>query len=553
MKKSALEIALSGLAAVALAILVVWPIAATAIRFGAETPALEPEPGTVIPGMAQARWSRPAGLAISTLKVTAVAEAIALGLGVPLAFILFRTDALGRRVTLAIVLCSAFIPLPLYATEWLGSFGNIGRAQVLGVTPFLKGWAGAGFVHAMAALPWVTLLAGLAFATVEPELEEASLLDHSALKTTLLVTLPRSLLGLGAAALAVVVLTAGEMTVTDLLSVRTYAEEAYLQYQLGNERGAAATALSPALALALLLFFAGSKVLALGPERLPSFAAQGRRWRLGPARLPAGLLTLGLAAAFAGFPLASLAWRAGRVGGNAAQGLGPRFSFGGLATSLTAAADDLKAPLATSLALGSAAALAAAALAWSVAWSCRDSQLWRLATGLAVAILLGAPGPVVGSALVVAYRRIPAVYDHQTVMVIAYLTRIFPYALLLLWPSVRGIPERALEAAAVDGLGPFDRFTKVALPLSAGPIFAAFAASLVLALGELPASFLVETPGSTTLAKRTWELMHTGVESRLAGVALISTAVMAAGGAVVGLAVSRFSPQREGFLAEAQP
>ena len=41
------------------------------------------------------------------------------------------------------------------------------------------------------------------------------------------------------------VLTAGDMTVTDLLSVRTYAEEAYLQYTLGRGPGAAALVALP--------------------------------------------------------------------------------------------------------------------------------------------------------------------------------------------------------------------------------------------------------------------------------------------------------------------
>ena len=41
------------------------------------------------------------------------------------------------------------------------------------------------------------------------------------------VTLRRALGAIAAAALAVAVLTAGDMTVTDLLVIRTYAEESY--------------------------------------------------------------------------------------------------------------------------------------------------------------------------------------------------------------------------------------------------------------------------------------------------------------------------------------
>ena len=48
------------------------------------------------------------------------------------------------------------------------------------------------------------------------------------------VTLRRAVGAIAAAALAVAVLTAGDMTVTDLLQVRTYAEEAYVQFILGR-------------------------------------------------------------------------------------------------------------------------------------------------------------------------------------------------------------------------------------------------------------------------------------------------------------------------------
>ena len=80
---------------------------------------------------------------------------------------------------------------------------------------------------------------------VEPELEESALLDYGPGRVLLRVTLRRGVGAIAAAALAVAVLTAGDMTVTDLLQIRTYAEEAYLQYSLGRGPGGAALVALP--------------------------------------------------------------------------------------------------------------------------------------------------------------------------------------------------------------------------------------------------------------------------------------------------------------------
>ena len=65
--------------------------------------------------------------------------------------------------------------------------------------------------------------------------------DLPAWRVVAQVTFRRALGAVLGGVLAVAVLAASDMTVTDLLQVRTYAEEAYLQYSLGNGPAAAAT------------------------------------------------------------------------------------------------------------------------------------------------------------------------------------------------------------------------------------------------------------------------------------------------------------------------
>ena len=58
---------------------------------------------------------------METLRLVAATELLALTVGIPLALLLFRTDIWGRNALALVMLVSAFIPLPLHATAWLGA------------------------------------------------------------------------------------------------------------------------------------------------------------------------------------------------------------------------------------------------------------------------------------------------------------------------------------------------------------------------------------------------------------------------------------------------
>ncbi|QEH33690.1 spermidine/putrescine ABC transporter membrane protein [Aquisphaera giovannonii] len=505
-------------------------------RWIRETWPPEPEPasGLSLDPAATARMlddrgglPRPARLALESLGLVAATEALALPVGVALALLLFRTDVPFRRTLLGILLIAAFVPLPLHATAWLGAFGNAGRAQLLGSRPLLVGRTGAAVVHAMAALPWVVLIAGLGVRAVEPDLEQSALLDMTTWRVAVLVTLRRSLGAIAASSVAVAVLTSGDMTVTDLLQVRTYAEESYVQFTLGRgPADAAAVAIPPLAILAAAILGLALALERSDPARLAAAFGRVDAWRAGRRSAPAWMLVL-LVSNVMLLPLYGMVWRAGRVGGRARLGLPPVWSFEGLAGTLSFAWEESWEPMQTSLWLGSAAASIATALAWGLAWKARDSLAWRITLLATVSLAFATPGPVVGMAIGLAYRWLPVVYDTGLVVIAAQAVRVLPYAIVILWIAIRTLPGELLESAAIDGLAAAGVVAKVAIPLTAKPIVAAWLSTFVLAFGELPATNLIQPPGVSTITGRIWSLLHTGVESHLAGVALITLAVIA--------------------------
>lgn len=524
-----------GLLAAGLIAIVGWPLLATVLEAGHFLDAgTGPFESTAIDPAATAELlresgglPRPARLAIETIRLVISTELIALAVGVPLALFLFRSDVPGRRFLLTLLAISAFVPLPLHATAWLGALGNAGRIQAIGIRPILVGRSGAAVIHALAALPWVVFLAGVGYRTVERELEESALTELPAWRVCTRVTVCRSLGFLGAAALAVAVLTAGDMTVTDLLVIRTYAEEAYVQFTLRREPAEAAfVSIPPLILLGGVILLLARGLERSDPARLASAFARARRWRLGPWRVPVGVLLILVVGNLTALPLYSLLWRAGRVGGRARLGQPPAWSFDGLTGTLGFAMEESREPIVTSLLLAAAAATITAVLAWTLAWLGRRSIGWRFITFATLALTLATPGPVAGMALELAYVEFPRVYDSPAILVLAQSMRTLPFAILILWPALRIMPRELLESAATDGLGPWGVVRRVALPLSARALAAAWAVTFILSFGELPATNLLQPPGITTITWRIWTLLHTGVESHLAGVALITLGVI---------------------------
>jgi iron(III) transport system permease protein len=179
-------------------------------------------------------------------------------------------------------------------------------------------------------------------------------------------------------------------------------------------------------------------------------------------------------------------------------------------------------------------------ISWGLAWAARRPGPWRGVAAVAVALALATPGPVAGMALVYAYHPFETLYDSGALIAVAAVLRTFPYALLVLWPAVRSIPPEFLDAAAVDGLGPWGQAGKVGLPLTLPAAVAAWAVSFTLALGELPATNLVTPPATVDerpIAYLIWGLLHTGVESHLAGVVLVMLGAVAAAGLLALLAL----------------
>jgi len=489
----------------------------------------------------------------NTFLLIAGTLVLAMPSGVAGAVLLYRTDLPLRRLLRLLLLLTLFVPLPLFASGWqavLGSGGWLPLPAWSGAaaswTPWGQGIGSAIWIHAVAALPWVVLLAGQGLSWVERELEEDALTRMPAWRVLGRVTLPRAGAALGAAALWVSLQTATEITVTDVMQVRTFAEEVYTQLVGGPDaEGGVARAVAVTLPFVLLVAVAVGGTAHFWESRLPArttLLTPPLLFRLGRGRWPLALASAVLCGLLLGLPLGSLVWRAGLVG------TPPTWSAPATAHYLVRACRPPEGRmLVDSLLLAGGSGLLLAATALLACWAARGSRWFRIGILVLMATAWAMPGPLIGLGLKITIDRLLTVSDSRWLAQLLYhgpsplplmwvdIIRFFPCAVAVLWPVMRLLPAELSDAARVDGATPRQELRHVVWPLMSAVFRRTALIVAVLSLGELSAGKLVATPGMPGYATEIFTQMHYGVTNELAARCVLLLVLVALGGAAVAM------------------
>ena len=448
-----------------------------------------------------ARWLHLLG---NTAIVTGVATALAVGVALVLGFLIARTDLPGRRVLAAVLVLGACLPVYVLTVA------------VFAAVP-LGRWSGsclaAGVLHGVFATPLATLVFAAAYRQVDTSLEEQARLDAGAWRVWRHVTAPLTAWAIAAVLLIVTLLVGADITVTDALIVRTFAEEVYTQYQAHLTSGPAVLTALPMLLLAAGLLAVYQRGLG---ERVESCAALPRhpytfalgRWRY------VGLATSGvLVLAPSG---AALVLLAGKI-----EALG----------RMPAAFWSVKPELDLSLLLGAAVATMMVGVSVGIGVLWRRGGWTACGIGAALVLLMAAPAPVVGISLIWLCNRpgwLGAVYDSPAIIAVGHSVRFLPFAVLLLTPAVRRVARELILAARIDGCGWTGVWRHVYWPAAWCDAALAWLIVMILSFGEVAIATLVAPPGATPAAVRAFTLLHFGVYEDLAVLALAAVVYLLA-------------------------
>ena len=483
-----------------------------------------------------AEVDRLALLATNSLLLALIAAAVALPFGTFLGLGLGRLPIAGRGLLRAIVLVGVFIPLPIWAIAWQAILGQ--WVPSLGLAPGAVAWRAwnvgllpAGWIHGMAATPWVAWIVSSGLHSGDRGLEEQTRMLGGTGLVLKAVMIPAMRPGLLAALAWVVVQTATDIPITDAFMVRTFAEEAYTQL-IGS-----ATGLAAATATAIPIWLLGL-LLAVVPKRFfPDAAAEPMPVLplSTSVRLLANVACWSIAGLSITAPVLALVLQAG----------GPRFAWLKLAEQLRSALAADGALLLQSLLWSVLAALGTALFAQRACWAGRDSARLRSLLIAAGTLSLLTPGPLLGlglkgliqwlveteAALGTSWRPIAsALYDRPAPWPCIWVgfLRWWPVAALMIWPSLRAIPNDLWQSATVERGERSGTWSALAEPSTRRSLWQATLAIAALNMAEVSASKLAAPPAFKTYVLRLFDQMHYGAEPNVAAMALLQIAASAA-------------------------
>ena len=455
-------------------------------------------------------------LSLNTILVAGLAVIISLVMGLPLALLVFRTDVPGRHFWMLVLVATCCLPGYVVVTSWLTIADlHLWNQRVLA----------AGWVLGLTYLPLVTLICGVALQCVDPTLEQLAMLDARRRRVVWSVTLRQAAWGIFCAALVVVILTISDITVTDILLVRTFTEQVFAEFQLNRTAGPAAAVALPLLAGAVVL---GLVVLHLLRD---IGETQQQVAEINPIRFPLGRWKLPAVAAVAAVLLLVVA------------------PFASLLRQIPSCRHFLRTlcnvdlELQRSMILGGLAVVIIAVLAWAPAWALVRSRRLRPLVYAWLILLMVTPAPLVGIGITKLMNRpglFGALYDSPFIVTIALVVRFLPYQVLAMLPSLRAVPVELEEDAFLCGANRWQTIRHVIMPLCRRAALAGCVIVFVLGVGEVGATVLVVPPGPTTLTIHFFTLIHYGVYADAAAICLILTAAVVLPAAVLGICFRRF-------------
>jgi iron(III) transport system permease protein len=463
-----------------------------------------------------------AELIVDTGVLVVAVTASTLVLGIPLAFLVVRTDLPGRGLWATAAALPLVVPSYVAALVLLAMFGPRGLLQrllePLGVdrVPEIYGLPGAWLALTLSTYPFVFLLAASALRSLDPALEDAARgLGRGPLEVFRQVTLPVLRPSLGAGALLVALYTLSDFGAVSLMQYDSLTRAIFLQYRSLFDR-------TPAAVLSLVLVGLTGVILVLelrmrgralaryrrtgtGAARRPRVVALGRwRWpALGFCSLAVGLALV--------VPIAVLVYWAVRAFDRAER------------------VDWSWEPVLASLGVSLVAAAVTVAATLPVAiLSVRYPRPWTLALERFSYAGNALPGIVIALSLVFfAANYATFVYQTTALLVFAYVVRFFPQALAGSHSALVRVSPRLEEAARGLGRAPASVFAQVTAPLLAPGLLAGAALVFLSTMKELPATLLLRPIGFETLATEIWKYTSVAAYSRAALPALVLIAVCA--------------------------
>jgi iron(III) transport system permease protein len=434
-------------------------------------------------------------LLLTTVTLGVSASLISLTLGVPLGFVLARIKVPRIALLRVALLAPLVIPPYVLAIVWI---------LVTGYSTFSYSLSGAALVLGIGLYPLPMLAAEAGFRKIDASLEEAGRMTTDGRRVFFRITLPLVAPLVAAAGLLVFALSIAEFGVPGLLRVRVFTTEVFTAFAALYDFGRA-TALAVPLLIATLLAAAVARSI-IGERLLtPTHTWRSAALTPNPTRDAIVLMViLVLIAIVVGLPIATLALRTQ-----------------GATANIMPALPAIRASILLSLIAATSIAIVGLLLGYARG---RMKSRWGLLMDLMLIGAFALPSTVVGVGIIGVWNRpaVPiALYSSSIIIVLAYMARFLPVAILIIAAGIRQVPVASEEVAEICGVTWAKSLWRIVIPQVRGSLVAAWVAVFVLTFGELGATILVSPPGESTLPVRMYTLIANAREREVATLALM--------------------------------
>jgi iron(III) transport system permease protein len=473
--------------------------------------------------------------------------ALSVGVGLPLAWAVSRTNAPAKRFVHLTAVVSYVTPPYLTAIAFVNLFGpNAGLVNrfvrdglgLPALTFNVFSMAGLVVVTVLHTFPFVYLLAASALESVDASMEEsAQILGAGRWRTAAAVTGPLvapAILSGALIAFVNAIALFGSQAIIGLpgrvftLPTRIYALFDYPpQYGLASAMSVVFVAITVAALYVQRRYLARrSYVTVSGKGHRPQLVDLGAaRW--GVFAFCAAVFAVAVAAPYLTLLAVSLSrsWGLEFWPNLTLQ----HYRFVLLEYDVTRRA------IWNSLVLASAAATLAVVLGSLVGWiDLRTALRGRKLLDYASLIPLGLPGIVVAVAFIQFWLRVPLpIYGTLAILLLAYTGRYVPLGVRAANAAFRQIDPALEETARITGAGWLRTVRSVTLPLARPGLFAGWLLVFVPAIQELSASILLFSSESITLAVAVYNLYEGGALEPVAALAIVTMLIITA---AIGLA-----------------
>ncbi len=454
-------------------------------------------------------------LLFNSLSLAGMTTLITVLLGVSLGTLLGKSDLPLRRFFAVLFVIPLIIPSYILAIAWFYCLGRAGIvASVLGegtgvfASNLLFGFTGTLFVMVSALLPVVILLTMTYLRMINPNLEEAAMLNCSWPNVLRRITFPLISPGIALAALIVFILTLGEFGVPSFLRFDVYPVESFTQFSAFYDFNTATATAMPLGLITIIVLIAERLFLRKKTFIFRKMGSDGTMAKvpLGKAKPFFMVVVSMLAFILVIVPLCVLLHKS----------VSPSSYTEAFIRSIDS--------IVRSIVYASIGATCLVVFGFFLGYLLERKAICLSYAADSIAVFLFAlPGAVIGIGLSGLWNTQGTnfIYASMGIIIFGYIAQYTALGERIMAATFTHVPHSMEESAQVVGAGWYRRLFKILIPLASRGMIATWLICFVFCLRDVSITMMVYPPAHDTLPVRIFILMANSPEDVISALCII--------------------------------